>query len=59
MHSHVKRIQIPATWTRGTRKRTRAIRSRYQDDDLRVFRYMSAISRRVTAEEIDELIRPA
>ena len=59
MHSHTKRLMTRATWTRGTRKRIRAIPPRYQDHDLRVFRFMSKISRRVTGEEIDQLISPA
>jgi hypothetical protein len=58
MHSHVKRIQIPATWTRGTRKRTRAIPRRYQNEDLYVFREMSKLSRRAAGRYIDRLLGP-
>ena len=59
MPSHAKRLAVRATRFIGTRRLVRAIPPRYQDDDLRVFRYMSKISRRVTAEEIDLLIGPA
>ena len=38
---------------------TRPMPLKYQNYDLHLFRQMSKISRRVTAQEIDELIRPA
>lgn len=58
MHSHTKRMTAGITRAIGTRRSLRAIPRRYQDDGLRVFRYMSRISRRITGEEIDELITP-
>lgn len=49
-----------ARTTRTFGARTRVVRKRMkpENQDLRVFRLMSKISRRVTAEEIDELIGP-
>lgn len=58
MYSHTKRIQVRATWTRGTRKRTRAIPRRYQNEDLYVFREMSKLSRRAVGRYIDRLLGP-
>jgi hypothetical protein len=58
MATHMKRIRTATPQTRGTRKRTRPMPLKYQNYDLHLFRQMSKISRRVTAQEIDELIRP-
>jgi hypothetical protein len=45
---------MPAIQAIGLRRQVRPRPS----PDLRVFREMSKISRRITGEEIDELIRP-
>lgn len=55
MRAETKRLKIPAHRTIGLRKPVPPKPS----PDLRVFRAMSKISRRVTAQEIDELIGPA
>jgi hypothetical protein len=59
MQTSTRRSLAAVTWALGARKSIRPIRSRPEREDLRVFRQMSKISRRITGEEIDELIRPA
>jgi hypothetical protein len=49
-------VRTTRTFGAGTRVVPR--RMKPENPDLRVFRLMSKISRRVTAEEIDELIGP-
>ncbi len=58
MPSTAKRIQTAPAFTRGTRRRTRSILPRYRDDDLRLFRHMSRLSRRAIANYVDRLLRP-
>jgi hypothetical protein len=56
MPMHTKRAAAPITWKRGCMRSIRPDRAR--DDDLHFFLRMSKISRRVTARDLDELIRP-
>ena len=57
MPMDVKRARQRPARARG---RIRSIeRDRARDDDLQFFLRMSKISRRVTARDLDELIRPA
>lgn len=58
MHSHTKRLTLPATWARGTRKRARVIPPKYQNEDLYVLREMRKLSRKAAANYIDRLIGP-
>lgn len=54
---YVKRARRPPTRSRGC---IRSIeRDRARDEDLQFFLWMSRRSRRVTARDLDELIRPA
>lgn len=57
MRTHVKRARGRILWTRG---RWRNVpRDRARDEDLNFFLKMSRDSLRVTARDLDELIRPA
>lgn len=58
MQSHTNRLTIGATWARGTRKQARAIPPRYLNDDLRVFREISKLSRQAIANYVDRLMGP-
>jgi uroporphyrinogen-III synthase len=58
MHISAGRRTARTIRTFGARTRVVPKRMKPENQDLRVFRLMSKISRRVTAEEIDELIGP-
>ncbi len=51
------RVPARIVWTRGCWRRIRPDRAR--DEDLDIFLWMSKHARRVTARDLDELIRPA
>lgn len=55
MATQAKRLRVPAVRALGVRKRVPPRPSA----DLRMFRAMSQSSRRITAQEIDELIGTA
>lgn len=59
MPAHTKRLTIGATRALGTRKRSRTIRPRYLDEDVRIFRRLSRNSFRVAGEYIKRLIGSA
>lgn len=58
MRISAERRTAHATRTLGTKTRVVPTRMKPENQDLRVFRLMSKISRRVTGAEIDELIGP-
>lgn len=57
MPTHMRRARLRPGRTLGCMRNIP--RSRARDEDLHVFRAMSKISRRITGQEIDELIGPA
>lgn len=59
MPLHTKRLTVRATRALGTRKRSRPLRPRYRDEDVRIFRRLSRDSFQVAGEYIKRLIGSA
>jgi hypothetical protein len=59
MRLHARRNHVRTGWVRGTRKRSRRIRPRYRDDDVRIFLRLSQNSFRVAGNYIKKLIASA
>jgi hypothetical protein len=59
MHTRAKRNTMRPGRARGTWRWSREIPPRYADEDLRLFMVLHEESLRVTARDLDELIRPA
>lgn len=57
MATRMKRARVRPSRVIGCKRSIPTARAR--DEDLQVFRAMTKISRRITGQEIDELIGPA